>query len=454
MAIAKMEILGFRGFSNCQTLEMAVPNDTPGSGLTILVGPNNAGKSTVIESVRAFSQNEPPSFTVGKRNDNNDSKISIRLTNTDGEVKELKTLKAGGSETEWINKSVSPTSKEIFVIPSRRYFNPFFSKAIYTREQYTSGHQLPAVRGASIDLFAYRLFQIQNNRNKFDEILGRVLAPMPNWTIDQADNGQYYLKFETGEANHSSDGIGEGIVSLFFLVDALYDSKPGDIIAIDEPELSLHPALQKKLASLLLDFSSDRQILLATHSPYFVDLSAIANGAKISRVHSKNLNCTISSISGESERKLKGLLNNLNNPHIFGLDARELFFLHDKVILVEGQEDVIFYQLIAKDLQIPLKGDFFGWGVGGAGNMDTIAKIVFDFKLSGTSPLMIRMANPSTMAVLPTPGSPTNMGLFLLLRVSIWSVRLISSSRPITGSSLPSRAISFKFLANLFRLFI
>lgn len=107
-------------------------------------------------------------------------------------------------------------------------------------------------------------------------------------------------------------------------------------------------------------------------------MSAIANGAKISRVHSKNLNCTISSLSDESGKKLKGLLDNLNNPHIFGLDARELFFLHDKVILVEGQEDVIFYQLIAKDLQIPLKGDFFGWGVGGAGNMDTIAKIVFD----------------------------------------------------------------------------
>lgn len=107
MAIAKIEILGVRGFSNSQTLEMAEPNDTLGSGLTLLVGPNNAGKSTVIESLRAFSQNEPPSFTVGKRNDNNDSKICIKLTNTDGKVKELKTLEAGGSETEWINKDIS-----------------------------------------------------------------------------------------------------------------------------------------------------------------------------------------------------------------------------------------------------------------------------------------------------------------------------------------------------------
>ena len=47
------------------------------------------------------------------------------------------------------------------------------------------------------------------------------------------------------------------------------------------------------------------------------------------------------------------------------------------------------------------------------------AKMVFDFRLSGTSPLIIRIASPSTMAVLPTPGSPTKIGLFLLLRVRI-----------------------------------
>jgi hypothetical protein len=44
------------------------------------------------------------------------------------------------------------------------------------------------------------------------------------------------------------------------------------------------------------------------------------------------------------------------------------------------------------------------------------------------------------MAVLPTPGSPISTGLFLVRRLSTWMVRRISSSRPITGSSLPSRA--------------
>ena len=61
-------------------------------------------------------------------------------------------------------------------------------------------------------------------------------------------------------------------------------------------------------------------------------------------------------------------------------------------------------------------------------------------RLSGTSLSTMRCARPSTMAVLPTPGSPISTGLFLVRRDSTWMVRRISSSRPITGSILPSRA--------------
>ncbi|MNQ20986.1 hypothetical protein D3C85_340860 [compost metagenome] len=65
-------------------------------------------------------------------------------------------------------------------------------------------------------------------------------------------------------------------------------------------------------------------------------------------------------------------------------------------------------------------------------------------RVSGTSSLTMRCARPSTMAVLPTPGSPISTGLFLVRRCRIWMVRRISSSRPMTGSSLPWRARSVR----------
>ncbi len=69
---------------------------------------------------------------------------------------------------------------------------------------------------------------------------------------------------------------------------------------------------------------------------------------------------------------------------------------------------------------------------------------------SGTSPSTMRCARPSTMAVLPTPGSPISTGLFLVRRCSTWMARRISSSRPITGSSLPMRARSVRSMVYFF----
>ena len=76
---------------------------------------------------------------------------------------------------------------------------------------------------------------------------------------------------------------------------------------------------------------------------------------------------------------------------------------------------------------------------------------VFDLRFSGTSPRTIRCARPSIIAVLPVPGSPISIGLFLVRRLRIWRTRLISSSRPITGSSLPLRARSLRLMANCSR---
>jgi Overcoming lysogenization defect protein-like, TOPRIM domain len=118
--------------------------------------------------------------------------------------------------------------------------------------------------------------------------------------------------------------------------------------------------------------------VLATHSPYFADLSYIAAGARLARVHLSESGCRICSLSLSSAQGIEGILSNLNSPHIFGLDAREIFFQDDGVILVEGQEDRVRYPLIAAQIGSEFKGEFFGWGVGGFGNFEVCARILSD----------------------------------------------------------------------------
>ena len=65
------------------------------------------------------------------------------------------------------------------------------------------------------------------------------------------------------------------------------------------------------------------------------------------------------------------------------------------------------------------------------------AKTSASFSAPWTSSSSSRVASPSAIAVLPTPGSPTNTGLFLRRRQSTSIVRCSSSARPISGSSSP-----------------
>ena len=214
------------------------------------------------------------------------------------------------------------------------------------------------------------------------------MNPSLSWMIDQSDQGQYYLQANNDNHFHNSDGLGEGIISLIFIVDALYDSKPDGMIVIDEPELSLHPAYQRRLARLFADYAKDRQIVYATHSPYFVDFTHILNGAEIARVHKRDGGSSISQLSRSTAAQLRGSLTDHHNPHTLGLEAREAFVRDDGMVLVEGQEDVVYYPLVLDQLRkmdqiadrniSALKEGFFGWGTGGADKTKKILALLND----------------------------------------------------------------------------
>ena len=66
----------------------------------------------------------------------------------------------------------------------------------------------------------------------------------------------------------------------------------------------------------------------------------------------------------------------------------------------------------------------------------------------GMSPRTMRWAKPSTTAVLPTPASPTRMGLFCRRRIRMSTTWRISPSRPMMGSIFPARACSVRSVVN------
>src|SRR5438477_1537301 len=118
--LTTLEITGLRGFASKQTLAFAVPNAQPGSGLTVIVGANNAGKSTVIEALRAIAQPEAPSFTQGRRNQNAGDQVIIRMVDgQNNKATELKSIRSGSSETEYIKQGGGIETSNLLILPAR-----------------------------------------------------------------------------------------------------------------------------------------------------------------------------------------------------------------------------------------------------------------------------------------------------------------------------------------------
>lgn len=66
----------------------------------------------------------------------------------------------------------------------------------------------------------------------------------------------------------ASDGT---IRLLLLLVAACWSAKRAKLVCIEEPENGLHPFLAKQLVEILRRASSERQFLVTTHNPFFLD---------------------------------------------------------------------------------------------------------------------------------------------------------------------------------------
>ena len=149
MTVRQLSIRGYRGFSKKQNLEFAQPTGQLGSGLTILVGPNSGGKSTVVESLNALSSTAP-TFSEGKRNRSAGNRVTITIT-VDKTTYKLQTVTAGGSETK---RTPEGASLDHYVLPSRRFFSPYFGKGNSDRRSYLRNSSLPQTRSSELGQFS------------------------------------------------------------------------------------------------------------------------------------------------------------------------------------------------------------------------------------------------------------------------------------------------------------
>lgn len=374
-SIQELRIAGIRNFLKEQSLQPACPvSSKPGSGLTMLVGPNNGGKSTVLEVAQAASRGHDLPVSRSMRNSATDYRASVALTFSDGQQIVLES-DLNDPQILKVRERDQQTSRQIPLVGLTRILPEHIELQPHTREEYLNGQPNALDRKGAINL-VHRVTGWRNSSGRFKVLADRVL----DFPLKYYNEGrQWYVKVSGHE--HDPAGLGSGIASILHVIDALHDAKDGSTVLIDEPELALHPAYQRRLHRLLMDESQRVQIIYTTHSPHMVDWTAILNGAKLCRIVSpmnEEGSAKICELSTEAATGVACLNQNLRNPHILGTVAREIFFLNDGVILTEGQDDVVMYRAMAQQLGVNLSGDFYGWGAGGAENMPKILRVLAD----------------------------------------------------------------------------
>ncbi len=99
----------------------------------------------------------------------------------------------------------------------------------------------------------------------------RELAPGFSDFAVVPEGGALTLYLTEGNLSIPAPRVSDGTLRFLCLLAILVDPQPPPLIAIEEPELGLHPDIHPQLATLLLDASKRTQLVVTTHPDILVD---------------------------------------------------------------------------------------------------------------------------------------------------------------------------------------
>lgn len=139
-----------------------------------------------------------------------------------------------------------------------------------------------STRGENVALVAKYLYE--NHPRQFNRVLQAMRQRVPGVSDVEAkatEDGRLVLRFQDGNFQDPfiAPYVSDGTIKMFAYLVLLYDPNPHPLLAVEEPENQLYPALMRELVEEFHDYAQrGGQVFVSTHSP------DILNGAELDEI--------------------------------------------------------------------------------------------------------------------------------------------------------------------------
>lgn len=389
MRIKDIEIEGYKSIED--------QHFSPGD-LAVLIGKNNSGKSNIIDLLQEFGeyfdkpdpggewfnsrlyQGGSKRISVGFHFELDDQEHNNLLHHIDNSLyseysdqdwlKEVRAYRnfTGGAVVNDLLVNINDVWVDAYDLEDLNYFPRYFANELkdIVLESLESWSFIAPLRDPDLRAIPARVDKMDESGTNliraletlrsspkhdiYEDIVESYVDIMENVTdlriqYDRGAGGQdKYTLFieEKGFKNRfKATHISSGSLEILVLLTKLHMAKDEtDLIAIEEPELHLHPGAEKEIFEIITDLAKDGgpQVIVSTHSEVFVDESQVDNIVLVTRDKETKLN----QVEGGE------FLD------ILGYDNSDLV-QSDAVVFVEGRSDKVIFEKMAEKIGKPLQ---------------------------------------------------------------------------------------------------
>lgn len=398
--IQSITIENFRSIGE-NPITIKFPNDTP----LILIGENNAGKSNILKCIDLmFGEWFPKSkdfedHDFHGRNPSSGTKIiiSVDVVNFNGSYSQKSSIPCGGflleahkgkqnyyaafnqtndeKNTYVSNELRNELSSVLVNVEQNLSYQLSYSSKFTLLSKVTKAFHDRLVsdqqRVDKLKIIYDQMLNIFNEVEEFSEfkenmssIAGEMITNMSHGLdldFSAYDPSNYFKSLKVNPQENGNtrtfDEIGSGQQQILALSFAHAYAKSfkgnGLILLLDEPESHLHPLAQKWLARTIFDMATDGlQIVITTHSPYFIDLSYLA-GINLIRKNEDGTDIVSTNAKKFAEYCLK---TNANKEKISSNTVTAFYKAHSTENIIKGffSNKIILVEGLTEELSLPI----------------------------------------------------------------------------------------------------